>query len=317
MPPHLGKTVSLLGIIPMLLGILPLQVAAQEYVPGRIAAIKTDAQVLELIRPLGQKFEEVMLGDSAVSAYRPYRFTRFAVRGAQTWFKADFDHNGLPDLLVLARYKDSPFVFCVLDMGTKFQVVRNFYSGLQRRQAVARVVKRDGQELLEYADFSSWRGRGGKLTGRRTSLLSFVVGGFVEYNPRPVPCQIRQLTYESSLANHQMDHDIIRTRITVKDDSIQFWERRTDIHDSIQISQTKQQKLLTPAQRQQIVQLLSYIDYPALRNNYGSIHVNHTRHVELMIEDEHGGKKSIEDLNGYGTMGLRRLYALLHEFANL
>ncbi|MDU0371512.1 hypothetical protein ACFPAF_13985 [Hymenobacter endophyticus] len=314
MPAYFGKYLFLTALILLVLGAASdifCQVAAQKYVPGRIAAIETDAQVLELIRPFGWEFEEVVLGDSAVLAYRPYRSTRFAVRGAQTWFKADFDHNGLPDLLVLARRKDIPFVFCVLDMGTKFQVARNFANGVRRRQPVARVVVRNGQDLLEYADFTRWRGRGGKLVDRRTSLLSFVAGGFVEYNPRPVPCHIRQLTYESFNAYHQT----VRTRIAVKGDSIQFWEQRTDRYDSTQNSQAQRQKPLTPAQREQLVQLLSYINYSALRNNYGSVHVNHTNHVELTVENEHGEKKSIDDLNGYGTMGLRRLYALLHELA--
>ena len=309
MPPHLSKTLFLLGLILMLLGILPLQVAAQEHIPGRVAAIETDAQVLELIRPFGWEFEEAILGDSAIAAYRPYQSTRFAVRGTQTWFKADFDHNGLPDLLVLARRKDIPFVFCVLDMGTKFQVVRNFYNAVKRRQPVARVVARSGQDLLEYADFARMRGGRGQLVGRRTSLLSFVAGGFVEYNPRPVPCQLKQLTYESFYAYHQT----VRTRIAVKGDSIQFWEQRTDIHDSTQTSQAQQRKTLTPAQRQKLVQLLSYINYSALRSNYGRSHINHRPHVELMIEDERGKKKNIDDLNGMGTLGLRRLYALLHE----
>ncbi|MBT9393564.1 hypothetical protein KLP40_10360 [Hymenobacter sp. NST-14] len=309
MPPHLGKTIFLLGLILLLFGILPLQIAAQEYIPGQIAAIKTDAQVLELIRPFGWEFEEAILGDSAVSAYQPYRSTRFAVRGAQTWFKADFDHNGLPDLLVLARRKDIPFVFCVLDTGTKFQVVRNFYNAVKRRQPVARVVARGGQDLLKYADFARRRGGRGQLVGRRISLLSFVSGGFVEYNSQPVPRQIRQLTYESSYSYHQTIH----TRIAVRGDSIQFWEQRTDSRDSTQNSLAQQRKLLTPAQRQRLIQLLSYINYSALRSSYGSIHVNHTPYVELMVEDERGKKKNIDDLNGMGTLGLRRLYALLHE----
>ncbi|WP_426491192.1 hypothetical protein [Hymenobacter sp. 102] len=309
------RCLFLTSLILLVLGAAPdtfCQVAAHKYVPGRIAAIKTDEQVLELIRPFGWEFEEAVLGDSAAAAYRPYRFTRFAVRGAQTWFKADFDHNGLPDLLVLARRKDIPFVFCVLDMGSKFQVARNFANGVRRRQPVARVVVRNGQDLLEYADFARWRGRGGKLTDRRTSLLSFVAGGFVEYNHRPVLCQVRQLTYESFYAYHQT----VRTRIAVKGDSIQFWEQCTDRLDSTRNSQAQQRKLLMPAQRQQLVQLLSYINYSALRNNYGSIHVNHTTHVELTVENEHGEKKSIDDLNGYGTMGLGRLYALLRELAS-
>lgn len=313
MSAYLGKSLFQAGLILLLLGAVSqafCQVAKQKDVSGRIAAIKTDAQVLELIRPFGWEFEEAVLGDSAVAAYRPYRFTRFAVRGTQTWFKADFDHNGLSDLLVLARRRNIPFVFCVMDMGAKFQIERNFANGVRRRQPVARVVHRNGQDLLEYADFAG-RVPGGqeRLRNRRSTLLAYVSGGFVEYNAHPIQRQIREVIYESTSFYHRTTH----TSIVVKGDSIKFWQRNTERSDTTQVTQIERKRLLLPAQRQQLIQLLSYLNYSTLKGTYGSYSINHSTHVRMTIENDSGAKKQIDDINGVGTWGLRQLYILLHE----
>ncbi|MET4105346.1 hypothetical protein [Hymenobacter sp. UYP22] len=311
---YFGKSLFLAGLVLLLLGAAPdtfCQVATQKYLPGQIAAIKTDAQVLELIRPFGWEFEEAVLGDSAVAAYRPYRSTRFAVRGSQTWFKADFDHNGLPDLLVLARRRNIPFLFCVLDKGDKFQIERNFANGVRRRRhPVARVVHRNSQDLLEYADFAG-RVPGGqeRLRNRRSMLLAYVSGGFVEYNAHPIQRQVKEVTYESSSFYQRTTH----TSIIVKGDSIKFWQRYTERSDSTQVTQIEHKRLLLPAQRQQLIQLLSYLNYSTLKGTYGSYSINHSTHVRLTIENDSGAKKQIDDINGVGTWGLRQLYILLHE----
>jgi hypothetical protein len=280
--------------------------------PSRIATLQTDAQVLELIRPLGWEYAEAVLGDSVGAVYRPYRSTRFAVRGGQTWFRADFDQNGLPDLLVLARRKEIPFVFCVMDMGhDSLRVARNFYNSVQRRSPVARVIRQRNQELLEYADFARSRGSRGQLRNRRTQQLAYVSGGFVDYNPNPAQHHIQRVTYESYSVYHQS----VKTRIVVAEDSSHFWQRRTEIGDSTKVTHQQCHTLLHPAQYQQLSVLMNYIDFPRLRSAYGIEWQNHHPRVTLTIEYDDGPPKVIEDLNGIGTIGLRRVYALLAELA--
>ncbi|MBC6699234.1 hypothetical protein [Hymenobacter sp. BT190] len=279
---------------------------------SRIAALQTDAQVLELIRPLGWEYEQAVLGDSVGTVYSPYRFTRFAVRGGQTWFKADFDQNGRPDLLVLARRKDIPLVFCVLDMGyDSLRVVRNFFTAGQRRSPVARVIRQRNHDLLEYADFARSRGARGQLRNRHTQQLAYVSGGFVDYNPKPAQHHIQRVIYES----HSVYHQAVKTRVIVAEDSSHFWQRRTEILDSTKVTKQQYHTPLPPAQHQQLLILLNYLDFPRLQNAYGNEYQNHHPHVTLTIEYDNGKRKIIEDLNGIGTTGLRRLYALLFEFS--
>lgn len=315
MPAYLSKSLFLAGLILSLLGSVPdafCQVATQKYAPVQIAAIQTDAQLLELIRPFGWEFEEAVLGDSAVVAYRPYRSTRFAVRGAQTWFKADFDHNGLLDLLVLARRKDIPFVFCVLDKGNgKLSVVRNFYKAVDRRFPVARIIQKNGQDLLEYADYARGHGPRGQLQNRQIQVLTYVSGGFVEYNSHPEKHRIQQLTYEG----HSVYHESIRTRIIIKQDSIIFWQQKTDIRDSASVTRQENKHILLSAQCQELTDLLNYIGFSRLQDEYEQNPGNHRTHVKMTIEYDNGRRKFIDDHYGNATTGLRRLYVLLHELS--
>ncbi|MCR5889301.1 hypothetical protein LRS06_16315 [Hymenobacter sp. J193] len=275
---------------------------------SRIAALQTDAQVLDLIHPLGWEYAEATLGDSAAAAYKPYRFTRFAVRSGQTWFKADFDQNGLPDLLVLAQRKNTSLVFCVLDMGSKLLVVRNFYNVLNRRYPVARVVVEQGQHLLEYADYARSHGPRRQLQNRRTQLLSYVGGGFVEYNAHPTQHRIQRVEYEG----YSVYHQAIRTRITVTEESVHLWRRRAEALDTTKVTMQQRASRLLPAQKIQLAELLNYIKFAGLPASFALSPQNHRTHVKLVIEYNDGQRKVVEDLNGTGTAGLRQLYRLLN-----
>ena len=169
---------------------------------SRIAALATDAQVLALVRPFGWEFEQLVLGDSARSVYEPHARTAFRWQG-KTWYRADLDGNGWPDLVVAGRRKDIPFVFCVLDSGrNRLHVVRNFYSALDERQPMARVVQKQGKPMLHYTSFARRRGASGELRGRRISLLACKGGGFIPYERRPTAHRIRSITYTSRLYYH-------------------------------------------------------------------------------------------------------------------
>lgn len=287
---------------------------AQAQLPSRIAALQTDAQVLELIRPLGWEYAEAILGDSVVQAYQPFAKTRFAVSGCKTWFKVDFDQNGRPDLLILARRKDIPLVFCVLDLGDgNFQVVRNFYSAVLRRSPVARVVRRRGKDLLEYADFARSRGSRGQLRGRQTQLLRYVAGGFVNYKPHHKEHQLHRIDLEAHSAYHQ----IVNTRIKVEGDSVWAWQKRQNVLDSTKVTQTVYLGRLLPKQQIELSVMLGYIRLTKSRQQYGRERLNHHTRINLLIDYDVQKQVRIKDLNGNGTLALRRLYSLLWQVANL
>ncbi|GAA4380704.1 hypothetical protein GCM10023186_19490 [Hymenobacter koreensis] len=279
--------------------------------PSRIAAIQTNADVLGLIRPLGWEYAEAISGDSAVRAYESYQGTRFAVRGAQTWFKADFDGNGHLDLLVLARRKGIPLVFCVLDSGqNRLRVVRNFYDSGRRRLPNARVVHRQGQALLQYTDFARRLGGNGKPRQRRTQLLAFRQGGFIPYERRPTQYRIDTVRYHSFFGYKTAT----TLDLLIDPDGQASLRIESTSYDAPHV--TTRQNLVTnldAATQAELTALLNYVRFRQRRSRYKKFGLNHRPIVELTVAYDGGRLKTIYDPNGDGTAGLRWLYRYLEQ----
>jgi hypothetical protein len=277
---------------------------------SQIAALTTDAQVLALVRPFGWEFKQLMLGDSARSVYQPYARTAFRWSG-KTWYRADLDGNGWPDLLVVGRRRDSPFVFCVLDSGhNRLRVVRTFYRPLDERQPMARVVHKRGQALLHYTAFARQRGAADELTGRRTLLLAYQGGGFVPYERHPSAHRIRSITYTSRLYYHGQ-HEL---QVTLDSTGLaRYTYRRTTPGDTT--TSTKDgQRQLRPDQQAEVAALLNYVRFAACSSRYGTGQENHRPRVTLSVRYE-GGRKTIHDSSGGGTRGLAQVYQWLEALA--
>lgn len=270
---------------------------------SRIATLSTDTQVLALVRPFGWEFEELVLGDSARSVYQPYARTAFRWQG-KTWYQADLDGNGWPDLLVVGRRKDIPFVFCVLDSGSnRLHVVRNFYSALDERQPMARVVQKQGKSMLHYTSFARRRGASGELRGRRTLLLAYKGGGFIPYEPHPTAHRIRSITYTSRLYYHGQ-RDI---QVAIDSTGLARYSYRSAATDDTTASTKYRQQQLRPEQQAEVAELLNYVRFASCLPRYGTGNENHRALVTLSVTYE-GGLKTIRDSSGGGTLGLAQVY---------
>ncbi|TDN36832.1 hypothetical protein E4631_24595 [Hymenobacter sp. UV11] len=277
---------------------------------SQIAALATDTQVLALVRPFGWEFEQLVLGDSARSVYQPYARTAFRWQG-KTWHRADLDGNGWLDLLVVGRRRDIPFVFCVLDSGNnRLRIVRNFYSALDERQPMARVVQKKGKSLLQYTSFARRRGASGELTGRRTLLLAYKGGGFIPYERQPTTHRIRSLTYTSRLYYHGQ-HDI---QVAIDSTGLARYSYRSAATGDTTVPTKYRQQQLRPDQQAEVAELLNYVRFASCSSRYGTGNENHRPRVTLSVTYE-GGLKTIHDSSGGGTLGLAQVYNWLEALA--
>ena len=303
---NLSRSFLLLGALLASFGVLGQARPPQ----SQIASLATDAQVLALVRPFGWEFEELVLGDSARSVYQPYARTAFRWQG-KTWYRADLDGNGWPDLLVVGRRRDIPLVFCVLDSGrNRLRVVRNFYSALDERQPMARVVQKQGKSLLQYTSFARRRGAAGELTGRRTQLLAYKGGGFVPYERHPTVHRIQGITYTSRLYYHGQ-HDV---QVAIDSTGLARYSYRRAGTDDTTAATKHGQRQLGPAQQAEVAELLNYVRFATCFPQYGTGNENHRPRVTLSVTYE-GGIKTIGDTSGGGTLGLAQVYNWLETLA--
>lgn len=245
---------------------------------SQIAALTSDAQVKALVRPFGWEFEELVLGDSVRSVYQPYAHTAFRWRGT-SWYRADLDGNGWVDLLVVGRRQDIPFVFCVLDSGNnKLRVVRNFYHAGNQRQPTARVVYKRGQALLAYSAFTRRRSNAGKLSGRKTQLLTYRGGGFVPYERHPSAHRITAITHTSRLYYHKQHETQVRID---SQGNTRLLYRTAAISDTV-FTKAQGQQQLTGAQFAEVKDLLNYVRFASCSSSY-TTSINHRPIITLRV----------------------------------
>lgn len=259
---------------------------------------------------MGWEFEQLVLGDSARVAYKPYPLTSFRSRG-KSWYKADFDGNGWPDLLVLGRKKTTPFVFCVLDSGNnRLRVVRHFYNALDERQPNAKVVYKHGQALLHYTAFARRRGPRGGLAQRQTRLLAYRQGCFVPYERHPTTHRIESISYKSYF-NYR---GIYKTEVQIDSAGLATLTTQTTArNDSIAITRHARRQL-SPDTQKALVDLLNYVHFATYSSPYGIHTGGHRPYFDLRVTCK-GGANEIHETGGRNNLGMGHVYRYLEALA--
>lgn len=278
--------------------------------PNHIDSIQNDQQIKDLIHQIDSDFRYDGINTN-LDFEKKGCDKRAARKKVQPWTKADFDHNGLTDLLVLGS-ENYRYLFCIMDLDSVYKIID--LSRDNNYDCNFPVVRDDKivyyfEEPPDYDKAEKhWQNYWEKIRHLEHITLVYKFGDFVEENPAPVhhdiqqlifimkgcwgPCPIFQMTIEQ-------DGSVVLDVL----EYFMFHDRDTMGTFDFSIS---------PLSLDTLRDLLDYTDFPHLRDSFA---VEWTDDVTslLFINYDGGLTKNIYDYGMMGTFGLHRVYEYLLE----
>lgn len=219
----------------------------------------------------------------------------------QPWAKADFDNNGLTDLLVVGNLFDHA-VLCILDKGGSYEI-----KSLTRRHFQdCTFPVLEGNKIRYYVEPVPEWGKRPKAPEMEQRVLVYRFGDFIEENPAPANHSIEKIEYTTSMCFGSCPV----FGITIHPDRRASWN--AEMYNKIKnktLSGTFTAKI-TEDKYNDILNLLNYMDFENLRDSY-SVNWTDDQSCTLKITYDNGKVKSISDYGLVGTFGLNRVYQLL------
>jgi len=216
----------------------------------------------------------------------------------QIWGKGDFDKNGLTDLLVTGNTSDGPQTIYILDKGDHFES-KSLSMGTLYEACSFSSVKNDKIEYLSVKILNKF----GYLSKLTKENLVYKYNAFIEENTNPKTHNILDIKYEntgSHWSRNPLKIEVISNRDVI-------WTTGNSENFQSKISEKE---------FKQIVELLNYIDFENLNDEY-EVGYSDSSTNYLTITYDNLKVKKIRDYGGMGTRGLRKLYDILLDLKNL
>lgn len=215
---------------------------------------------------------------------------------AEPWVKADFDDNGLNDLLVIGEsFGQSNIV--VMDVGNNKFEIKMLTKGIIVQTCDVPIVKKsNGQTLIE-----NYRLGDNKVT---TIPLVFKFGGFVEQKAHSEAYKIETISFKT--AGCYGTCPVFELEVEANKNAvykpISFNEKKKGTYKTV----------VKQADFDELVGLLNYIDFPSLSDRY-SVPWTDDQSAVLTITYDGGKVKTVIDDGLIGTFGLARVYQILFD----
>lgn len=222
------------------------------------------------------------------------------------FYKADFDNNGLTDILAIGDYYDFSILIAMNYGQNSIELNRLTRKSFQE----CTFPKIINDTIIRYYYMSSPRWTENKKPTLQQKDLVFKFGDFIEFNPNPKTYNIEKIEYQTTMCFGTCPKFYIAIN---KDRTGIFKAERynRETRDS-KIIKGKFKTTLDKNSYSDIINLLNYIDFPNLKDNY-SVNWTDDQTSTLTITYDNGQTKKIEDYGLIGTYGLDRLYQMLFE----
>jgi Domain of unknown function (DUF6438) len=249
-------------------------------------------KVMELSKAASRYARDTTLNELADS---------LGVKGS--FYKADFDGNGMLDILVSGNYYNSFMFFAVLFQANQQCQLHWLSNSVYHGKALFRIVKLKRKPALEYYyDPYPFIIEEGEKTVFNKKRLIFYKGGFVEYNPKVKKHKIEKIAYSTSYCFGRCP----KFDLTIEAD------RQAKLYAGTDNMEGGYTALIKKADYDAIVQLLNYTSFENLNNKY-SVHWTDDQTCTLTVTYDGGKVKKIEDYGMIGTFGLDRVYQVLFD----
>jgi hypothetical protein len=213
----------------------------------------------------------------------------------QNWGKADFDNNGLTDLLVTGNTTEGPRTIYILDKGNYFES-KTLSKGKLYEQCSFSTVKGN---KIEYQSVKILD-RYGSLSKLTKENLVYKYGDFIEENSNPKRHNILEIELKATGSYWNRSS----TKIKIVSNKDITWI--IDEDDNTKVSSSK----LSNEEFKEIIDLLHYIDFENLEEEY-NVSYSDAGTTSLKITYDNLKVKNISDYGGMGTRGLTKLYDIL------
>lgn len=238
------------------------------------------------------------------------------------FYKADFDQNGIPDLLTIGEqcFKDGHTMRCDYSP----LIILNFRDSRPKIEYiqldlpsgglfVPRVQRINGQDLLEIQRASVNQGYNNAINVPKT-LLTYKFGGLIEYRAKPVkslpimkiefstgPCFGTCPVFELRI-DDQQNAKFVAQEYNFNQD----WEH---VQEGIE---GEFHTRIKDADYQKMIEILNYIDLSSLKSYY-SVPWTDDQDVKLTVRFGDEDRVMVNDYGKIGTYGLARLYQILFD----
>ncbi len=227
--------------------------------------------------------------------------------------KADFDKNGLTDILVTGgiNYPWSEII-CILDSGRNKYTIKYLSSSLY--EAFATTVDLIDQTGVVYYTFN--KGDFYESTHKvSVDTLVYKFGDFIEYHNIRHEYNIQKLEFTTTKCFGlcpEFEMSLNKNTDALFNAISYNYNRRRKTTDKSKEFSGKYHCNITQDKFDQIINLLNYIDFPRIKDEYHLLSTCHQT-ATLKITYNNDRIKSVKDYGLVGTLGLVKLYRLLFD----
>ncbi len=220
----------------------------------------------------------------------------------KSFYKADFDQNGLTDILVIGKYYDFN-IFVAMDFGKDSLKLYTLTRRSFQNCVVPEISKIGDKTVINYYDDS-------EPNEIIKKVLVYKFGDFIEYNNNPKEYNIEKIEYQTTMCYGTCP----KFSITIDKNKNGTFDAQNYNRKERKRKEIKGEFTTTIKEEDynNVIELLNYIDFPNLKDNY-AVGWTDDQSCTLKITYDNGKIKEIKDYGLIGTFGLNRLYNLMFD----